>query len=364
MTPNAPAPSSHAREVASTDSRHTSKPDVCVVIPTHNRRASLGRVLEALDSQTIPPDRYEVIVVCDGCNDGTPSMCSGLTTSYRLRVIDLPEKQGPAAARNRAVENASAEVIVFLDDDVVPDPDLIGEHIRIHDQDDHAVAIGPLLAPPGFALNPWTRWEAAMLDGQYRDMAAGHWPPTPRQFYTGNASVRRKHLLEVGGFDPVYRRAEDVELAYRLQQLKLTFHFSPGARGWHFARRSLRSWLGIAPAYGEADVAMYRSGRTWVLYNMAWEFYSRRRPLRRLARACVGRRTVLKAAVGLGLVAAQVADWTGRRRGADAAYSAIFNLCYWDRISVRLGGRSEFWDLIELHKPAAHKPWPWRSEPS
>ena len=319
-----------------------------VVIPTHNRRESLRNVLQALDQQTTPAEGFEVVVVCDGCSDGTEAMCRGLALGYLLKVVEQPQ-QGPAAARNRALQEAGGDIILFLDDDVVPDPDLIREHVVIHDQDARAVVIGTLLAPPGYALEPWTRWEAAMLEGQYRAMSAGRWQPTPRQFYTGNASVRKQYLLEAGGFDSTFRRAEDVELAYRLQRLKLNFFFRPEAKGWHYARRSLRSWLAVARAYGDADVAMYRAGLLMTLQSMAREFKWRQRPLRRMARAFVGRPLLLRPLVAMALLGARVAELFGWHRGAEAAYSSVFNLYYWDAISDRLGGRSAFWTLIREH---------------
>ena len=71
----------------------------------------------------------------------------------------------------------------------------------------------------------------------------------PRQFYTGNASIRREHLLKAGGFDPRFRRAEDIELAFCFSDLDLLFHFDPAAKGWHY-RCSLRAWLNISTSYG------------------------------------------------------------------------------------------------------------------
>jgi GT2 family glycosyltransferase len=321
-------------------------------MPTHNRRESLRTVLEALDKQTSLTDPFEVVVVCDGCTDGTPEMCRGLAVGYRLNVVEQAQ-QGPAAARNRALQEANGEIVLFLDDDVVPDPELIKVHLEVHARDPRAVVIGPLLAPPGFHLEAWTRWEAAMLEGQYSSMAAGRWEPTPRQFYTGNASVRRRYILEAGGFNAAFRRAEDVELAYRLQRLKLNFYFRPDAKGWHFARRSLRSWLGVGRAYGEADVAMYRAGLLMTLQSMAREFQWRRRPLRGMARVFVGRPWLLGPWVGAALAGARVAELAGWRHGAEAAYSSVFNLYYWDAISERLGGRSAFWNLIREHGSAA-----------
>jgi len=330
-------------------------PEVSVVMPTHNRRDSLRRVLEALDRQTILPGRFEVVVVCDGCTDGSAAMCRGLTTRYALRVFEQA-KQGPAAARNRAVTEAAGALIVFLDDDVVPIPGLLAEHLAEHAANDSVVVIGPLLAPPGFKLAPWTRWESVMLDAQYAAMAAGRWEPTARQFYTGNASVRREHILAAGGFDPGFRRAEDVELAYRFHAMKLTFRFSPSAKGWHYADRPLGAWLAAARAYGEADVAMYRRGRLMTLQSMASEYRWRKPALRRLARFCVGRSFIRAPVVASALLAARAADLVGLKATAESAYSAVFNLTYWNGVSDALGGRPSFWSLIETGQPPALRP--------
>src|SRR6267142_3912563 len=123
-----------------------SEPAVSVAIPTHNRRESLLRVLTALNDQTVGPASFEVVVVCDGCTDGSAAACGRLSTRYRLSVIEEGQPLGPAAARNKAVAAARGTVIVFLDDDVVPDPLLIAEHVRVHETDELAAVIGPLLA--------------------------------------------------------------------------------------------------------------------------------------------------------------------------------------------------------------------------
>ena len=319
---------------------------VSLVVPTHNRCASLRMVLEGLEHQTTSPEQFEVLVICDGCTDDSVAMCHASQVSYALHVIDLMPNQGPAAARNRGVDEASAPLILFIDDDVVPEPTLIAEHLRLHTQDERAVVIGPLLAPPDLQLNPWTSWEEAMLDKQYLAMSAHEWEPTPRQFYTGNASVRRAHIQQAGGFDPTFRRAEDVELAFRFHDLGLRFYFNPEAKGWHYVQRSLRSWLNISTAYGVADVAMYRDGRPVMLFCMADDFHKRQVSLQRLAKVCVGKVWLVSLTAGLLLVIARLASWMKLRRGAYAAYSAIFNLRYWQSVSSQLGGAPAFWKLI------------------
>lgn len=354
-SPDTTTPGSAVVSAVSAPREDGALPGISLIIPTHNRCASLRMVLEKLNQQTTPPEQYEVLVICDGCTDETVAMCQALQVNYRLNILEQTPNQGPAAARNLGVQRAAGPLILFIDDDVVPEPTLIAEHLRLHAQDERAVVIGPLLAPPGFRLNPWTRWEELMLQKQYQAMSAGHWNPTPRQFYTGNASVRREHILAAGGFDRTFLRAEDVELAYRFEALHLKFYFNPDAKGWHHALRSLRSWLNISTAYGQADVAMYRSGRLTTLQSMAKEFHWRQRPLQRLARACVGHPQRVRLAVGVLLTTARLADWTHQSRVARAAYSAIFNLRYWQSICEQLGGAAAFWALVQQHQPKPRK---------
>lgn len=353
MESTTPEAASHAASPAplATTTAKTATPLVSVVMPTHNRSASLRMVLESLNHQTLAPEQFEVIVICDGCTDDTVAMCQGLATRYPLRLIEQTPNQGPAAARNRGVAEAAAPLILFIDDDVVPEPTLIDEHLRLHANDERAVVIGPLLAPPNFRLNPWTDWEEAMLEKQYRAMSAHEWEPTPRQFYTGNASVRRAYILQAGGFDPHFRRAEDIELAFRFSELGLRFVFNPQAKGWHHARRSLRAWLNISTAYGQADVAMARSGRDVMLNNMATDFHGRRRYLQRLARLCVGHPGRVRLVTGGLLAIVRLADWLRLRKIVYAASSAIFNLRYWQSVCEQLGGTPAFWALVVRHTP-------------
>ncbi len=318
-----------------------------VVMPTHNRRASLVRVLRALGRQSVPPETFEVVVVCDGDVDGSAATCRALTAElpYTLRVLEQTN-QGPAAARNRGVEAAHAPLIVFLDDDVVPDERLIATHLAAHEHQDQRVTIGPLLPPPSFRLSAWTAWEVRSLLWQYDDMAAGHWLATHRQFYTGNAAVLKRHITDAGGFDPAFRRAEDVELALRLRHSGLHFVFLPEARGWHYVRRAFESWLRIPAAYGAADVAMARARQPDLLTSIAEEYHRRSPAVRAITRLCVGRPAVANAAVALLSPLVKGADVTRISPLGNAACSLIFNLRYYEGLAGALGGRAAFAQLL------------------
>ena len=273
-------------------------PLISVIVPTYNRVDRLRQVIAALEQQHYPMDDYEVIVISDGSSDGTDAYLTALRSPMRLQWFSQLNG-GPAAARNAGINRAQGEFIVFVDDDVVAEPQLLAEHMRAHQNADRdLVVLGPLLSPDGFEMSPWVRWEQATLLSQYEAMLRGDYEPTARQFYTGNASVRRSHILAVGGFDESFRRAEDVELAYRLAGLGLGFVFKMQAVGMHYAERSFRSWLETPHAYGRNDVIFGRDRQqTWLLSAARREFEQRNMLVRALVRICAGRPIVTRSAI-------------------------------------------------------------------
>jgi len=316
---------------------------VSIVLPTYNRLGQLQRVLGALERQTMDLAGIEVLVVSDGSTDGTNEYLSALDTPLFLIPI-LQENQGVAAARNHGVERARAGLILFIDDDVVPVPELVAEHVAEHERDGDLIVLGPMLPPLDQRLSPWVAWEERMLQKQYDDMIEGHWEPTARQFYTGNTSLARRHILAAGGFDPAFRRAEDVELAYRLTDLGVRFVFNPRAIGYHYAERSFESWTRIPYAYGRNDVIMARQkGQDWLLPTLAREYHLRHPLTRGLARLCLDRRRLSRAVVaglrGMGYVLPRY------------AFSGIFNLLHYQGMADELGGSAHFWALVAAGRP-------------
>ena len=104
--------------------------DISVIIPTCNQEERLRLVLCGLESQSLPGDRYEVIVVDDGCTDGTRDMVAERMTQGRghLRFLPAHPRKGRSAARNRGLEAAAGELVVFLDGDALPAPDLLDRY--------------------------------------------------------------------------------------------------------------------------------------------------------------------------------------------------------------------------------------------
>lgn len=91
-------------------------PLVSVVVPSYRRPQLLERAVRSALDQTV--DDLEVVVVLDGPHDADPTY-DMLRSDHRIRILQLPQKQGANAARNHGVEAARGQWIAFLDDDDV-----------------------------------------------------------------------------------------------------------------------------------------------------------------------------------------------------------------------------------------------------
>lgn len=323
-------------------------PHISVVIPTYNRIERLKRVLAALECQNYALDNFEVVIISDGSSDGTDEYLRALTTPLHLHTASQPN-QGVAVARNSGVRHATGDLILFIDDDVVPAPQLIAEHVRIHTAHaDDVIVLGPMLTPEDFHMSRWVRWEQAMLTKQYEAMCIGKYAPSARQFYTGNTSLARAHLLASGGFDENFRRAEDVELAYRLAERGLQFVFNPTAIGYHYAERSFRSWMEIPYVYGRNDVIFTRDKQqNWLLPEVLNEFHDRNLLVQMLVRLCLDRDALSKSTVAWLKGISYLADYLGFERLVQTTHSGIFNLRYYQGVAHEMGGRKRFFAQVE-----------------
>ena len=323
---------------------------VSVIVPTYNRYERLLRVIEALESQEIGDWSYEIVVVSDGSTDGTDEKVPPLLGD-RTRLV-TQENGGPAKARNAGVANSTGELVIFIDDDVVPEPSCIRRHVETHQgSDERQVVIGPLLTPESIDLSPYVAWEQRMLYKQYDAMDEGRYSATARQFYTGNASMLRSVLDEFGGFDPNFRRAEDVELGYRLANAGIPFTFVRDAEAYHFAERSFESWLAIASSYGQNDVIFWRDGgQSWLVPRIRAEWESRHRLNRAFTRIGVRVPALGKA---VEFVAKPVIERGSRRRPefGQRLLSAVYGLRYYSALADELGSMKQFLDMEPRFEP-------------
>ena len=235
----------------------STRPSVSVVIPTHNRRLSLALTLDSIGRQTVSPEIFEVIVIADGCQDGTQEMLSQYRAGYRLAIISQAGL-GSSAARNAGAAQATGELIIFLDDDIRASPGLIESHFKAHQKNPDSAVIG--YYPPRsddqpglFRIALYTWWEK-MFD-QMRQ--AGH-RFSCTEILSGNFSISAETFRRLNGFDPALEVHEDYEFGMRLIKENIPIIFEPEALGYHYQATDIKGSLSRKFQEGKADVILGR----------------------------------------------------------------------------------------------------------
>ena len=214
------------------------KPRASVVIPCYNRASVLAMNLLALRRQTLPPDQFEVIVIDDGSTDDTEDVVTAMELPMSFRYIRQSNK-GAAAARNRGGSQATGDVLVFLDSDVVPDETLLQEHLESHRRYQQALVVGRTRALQADGSDLF--YEVLGNDLFALDEGDEEKLLTFQEVLTRNLSLRRECFLELAGFDEDFPRSgfEDIEFAYRATQQGFNVVYNPEAAGDHHHTGSL-----------------------------------------------------------------------------------------------------------------------------
>ncbi len=222
---------------------------VSVVLPAYNAGEALARCLSALRRQRLDDgDALEVVVVDDGSTDGTGALVERHAHGLDLNYVFKPRTaaSGRSAARNTGVQQATGELVVLIDPDHVFPAGLLAEHLRYHEHSPDLVVLGPRgrirpdEADQALFLRDWSFARLPALS-QIRDVRLFTLDRTSDNLnnlatcwhyaFSCNLSVRREHLLAVGGFDEGFTGwgLEDSELGYRLRRHGLAFAFNPDA---------------------------------------------------------------------------------------------------------------------------------------
>jgi glycosyltransferase involved in cell wall biosynthesis len=220
-------------------------PFISVVICSYNGSATIRDTMEGVLKLDYP--NYEVIVVNDGSTDNFAS----IVKQYPVKLINTPNR-GLSNARNTGMYHSKGEIIAYIDDDAYPDVHWLRYLAYSYINTDHAGIGGPNIVP--FEDGPIAKCVANAPGGPVHvlvtDEIAEHIPGC-------NMSFRRSALMEVGGFDPVYRAAgDDVDVCWRIQATGKTIGFHPSALVWHHRRNSIKAYWKQQKGYGKAEALL------------------------------------------------------------------------------------------------------------
>lgn len=197
------------------------KLEISALLSTYNRAPLLYQALDALTRQTLPPELFEVIVVDDGSTDNTREVVSSFEHALNVQYL-FQEHKGLAAGKNLAIAQASAPVILFMDDDDVPDPDLLTQHLLSHRQcNEHTAILGYTTLSAELLDDPLMHFvtEVQHYLFSYPQLSHGQFYDYTH-FWGGRSSCKTNLVREHGCFDEVFTfGCEDIELGYRLSRV-------------------------------------------------------------------------------------------------------------------------------------------------
>ena len=211
-----------------------SRPKISAIVCTHNRVDSLQTCIESLSNQTVNQANYEILVIDNGSTDGTKRLCERYVELDNFRYIHEPIL-GLSQARNRGLQEASGELIGYIDDDAAaalecfnldPAPDWVGGSVTLIWEKE----------PPSwlteyyFGALGWVDWgrEARFLD------------PASEWLVGCNSLFRRDTLEKFGGFDVRLGRkrnlllsGEEVHLHHKIRAAGGTYYYHPAVHVHH-----------------------------------------------------------------------------------------------------------------------------------
>jgi glycosyltransferase involved in cell wall biosynthesis len=201
--------------------------EISVIIPTYRRPQLLKKCLTALLAQKFNKRQYEIIVVTDGPDHETSNLIRKMSRNRitLIRCLTLPNKRGPAAARNFGWLNAKSSVIAFTDDDCIPGELWLSAIWNNINRLGYDAITGKVIVPH------------AKRPTDYEQNTAGL---ETAEFITANCACTKNALVKAGGFDEHFAMAwrEDSDLEFKLIKEKIAIRHIDSAVVTHPVRQT------------------------------------------------------------------------------------------------------------------------------
>lgn len=202
---------------------------VSVIVPCFNGEKSIGRALNSLKNQTFKD--FETIVVDDASKDRSLDVAH----NNGVKVISLKKNMGVSFARNKGIEAASGELLLFLDSDCWAGKDWVKNAVADLSQPEvGAVVSGVFIPDSGFFANAvaelgFPGGANAGFESMWQVSSDGF----TNHICSGNFGIKKQILKKIGGFDESMRRAQDAYLSVILSRNKVKIKHCPGMVVYH-----------------------------------------------------------------------------------------------------------------------------------
>ena len=204
------------------------EPQVSVIIPTVDRADALYNLLIQLQKQSY--SYYEIVVV-EQSKEIDIRILSYVDSRSHIKLLHLT-KRGLPNARNEGIKNSSGDIVLFIDDDEIPDKDLILYHVKQYEKE-WVSGVGGRVSGGYDSITKDERvGDFRELDGKVFRNFNSSIEKEVKHIAGGNMSFRRDIFNNIGFFDESYGGAsigEETDFCFRALRAKHRLVFEPRA---------------------------------------------------------------------------------------------------------------------------------------
>lgn len=228
-------------------------PEISVIIPVYNDAEGIKTTIASLVRQDYPSEQYEIIVVDNNSSDNTPCVIEQFQKEYPELVKLYYEKdiQGPAAARNKGINNANGDIICFMDADMWVEKDYLSRIREFFFRNNNTDYLGYRIEMVERKKNVTSSFHKFVGFPTQKFIFEKHYA------VTAALAVRKKIFREVGLFDSRLISGEDREFGNRVYQKGYKFSYSKDIVAYHPASSNLRQILRRYGWYGRGHFQLF-----------------------------------------------------------------------------------------------------------
>lgn len=207
---------------------------VSVIIPTYNGAHKLSGILNLLKDRSDQFD--ELIVVVDGSTDNTIELLESFQSSIPKLKIIQQQNQGRAVVRNTGAREAQGKLLIFFDDDMLPEPQCINTHISHHSKIPGSLLSGGLsefVSSKPHEIQHYRVWSRTQWNQTLKKAREIICTETNIGISAANFSIPKQLFEDIGMFNENLTDGEDFDLAYRAYRLGHPIYLNYDAFAWH-----------------------------------------------------------------------------------------------------------------------------------
>lgn len=230
---------------------------VSIIIPIYNNIESFSCVMESIKYLNYDKKEFEVIVVDDCSQEKLEKIAKPYNDFYNVTYIRNEKNSGRSYSRNFGAEQAKGEILFFNDGDRILTPEILNEHMKVHNENENCVCIGN-------SIDVYSKMSKENCTDYVRSLLLDEkFSERKRMFYyyyqqlvvkiynentgkcnsdfawlalmSGNVSLSKANFVLSGGFDLSFTKwgIENMEFGYRLMKMNMEYVFNKKAENIH-----------------------------------------------------------------------------------------------------------------------------------